>query len=188
MSSWHPPLQLEAPHKRLRNGGHNSIHYPTNCSNCSVGSDGCGGGESVSQLVRAPSGFPFFPCRPRRFRDAWGESGLHLSYADFIAPPTANPWSNRRHPDVPSRHRSAVTATPQPERMVRHQLANPSNLYNNFNHIRVRGIILNGAPNCRHSEQNCEPMTARMPSMSVGFGHGQGINLNAAVQRKRLEI
>jgi hypothetical protein len=42
-------------------------------------------------------------------------------------------------------------------------------LYCNFNNIRVRSFILSGAPNCHHSEQNCEPMTARMPSMSVGF-------------------
>jgi hypothetical protein len=39
-----------------------------------------------------------------------------------------------------------------PERMVRNQSANPFKLYNNFNYIGVRSFILNGAPNCHHSE------------------------------------
>jgi hypothetical protein len=32
-----------------------------------------------------------------------------------------------------------------------------SKLYSNFNYIRVRTFILNGAPNFHRSEQNCEP-------------------------------
>jgi hypothetical protein len=34
-------------------------------------------------------------------------------------------------------------------------------LYSNFNNIRVRSFILNGAPNCHHSESNSEQFIAR---------------------------
>jgi hypothetical protein len=51
---------------------------------------------------------------------------------------------------------------------VRNQSTNPFKLYNNFNHIRVRSFILNGAPNC-HSERNYEPAPRGMRSVVAGF-------------------
>jgi hypothetical protein len=51
--------------------------------------------------------FPFSHADPDAFATRREILDFISAYADFIAPPIAN----RRHPDAPSRHRSAGTAT-----------------------------------------------------------------------------
>jgi hypothetical protein len=65
-----PSTATQGAAKRLRNGGDNFNALCEKLFQLFCWFRPLRGGESVSQLVRAPSGFPFSPCRPRRFRDA----------------------------------------------------------------------------------------------------------------------
>jgi len=97
--------------------------------------------------------FPF----PHADPDAFATRGENLdfisAYADFIAPPIRRgvAVTALRCRDGASEWRRLDHGLAIPS-VVRNQSANPFKLYNNFNYIRVRSFILNGAPNCHHSE------------------------------------
>src|SRR5882672_5251279 len=84
MSSWHPPLQLKAPQS---GSGTEAIIQSIMRQIVPIVPTVAGGGESVSQLVRAPSGFPFSHADPDAFATRGENLDFISAYADFIAPP-----------------------------------------------------------------------------------------------------
>jgi hypothetical protein len=92
--------------------------------------------------------FPF----PHADPDAFATRGENLdfisAYADFIAPPIrcGVAVTALRCRDGAPGMAPVGPRVGDPERMVRNQSASPFKLYNNFNYIRVRRFILNGAP------------------------------------------
>jgi hypothetical protein len=83
-----PSTATQRAAKRLRNGGHNSIRYATNCSNCSVGSDGCGEENQFPIGSCVFWDFPFPDAAPDAFATRGENLDFISAYGDLIAPPT----------------------------------------------------------------------------------------------------